>query len=145
MKYAGAWIRGFAQAIDYAFLSLFFFPTTYIVKGTWLMLPEDHLWIIFDPLCAIFLIIIFAYFIFSEGLTGLTIGKLIFGLKVLTVGGKKITLRQSVIRNFGRLVDGLPMFNIFGIISIVKSPIKQRIGDKMAKTIVERRRKMTTP
>jgi len=109
------------------------------------MLPEDHLWIIFDPLCAIFLIIIFAYFIFSEGLTGLTIGKLIFGLKVLTVGGKKITLRQSVIRNFGRLVDGLPMFNIFGIISIVKSPIKQRIGDKMAKTIVERRRKMTTP
>ena len=136
MKYGGVWIRGFAQALDYVFLSLFFFPITYIVKGTWLMFPEDHLWIIFDPLCAIFLIVIFAYFILLEGLTGVTIGKLILGLKVLSVDSKKITLRQSVIRNFGRLLDGLPMFNILGIVSIARSPIKQRIGDKIAKTVV---------
>jgi uncharacterized RDD family membrane protein YckC len=136
MKYGGVWIRGFAQALDYVFLSLFFFPVTYLVKGTWLMFPEDHLWIIFDPLCAIFLIVIFAYFILLEGLTGVTIGKLILGLKVLSVDGKKITLRQSVIRNFGRLLDGLPMFNILGIVSIARSPIKQRIGDKIAKTVV---------
>jgi uncharacterized RDD family membrane protein YckC len=144
MKYAGVWIRGFAQALDYIFLSLFFFPVTYIVKGTWLMFPEDHLWIIFDPLCAIFLIVIFAYFIFSEGLTGVTIGKLILGLKVLNISGDKITLHQSVIRNLGRLLDGLPMLNILGIISIARSPIKQRIGDKLAKTTVEYRRKITT-
>jgi len=136
MKYGGVWIRGFAQALDYVFLSLFFFPVTYLVKGTWLMFPEDHLWIIFDPLCAIFLIVIFAYFILLEGLTGVTIGKLILGLKVLSVDSKKITLRQSVIRNFGRLLDGLPMFNILGIVSIARSPIKQRIGDKIAKTVV---------
>ena len=144
MKYGGVWIRGFAQALDYIFLSLFFFPVTYIVKGTWLMLPEDHLWFIFDPLCAIFLIIIFAYFILLEGLTGVTIGKLILGLKVLNVSGEKITLRQSVIRNFGRLLDGLPMLNILGIISIARSPTKQRIGDKLAKTTVEHRRNITT-
>ncbi len=108
------------------------------------MLPENHLWIIFDPLCAIFLIVIFAYFILLEGLTGVTIGKLILGLKVLNVFGEKITLRQSVIRNFGRLMDGLPMLNILGIISIARSPIKQRIGDKLAKTTVEHRRKITT-
>jgi uncharacterized RDD family membrane protein YckC len=136
MKYGGVWIRGFAQALDYVFLSFFFFPVTYLVKGTWLMFPEDHLWIIFDPLCAIFLIVIFAYFILSEGLTGVTIGKLILGLKVLSVEGKKITLRQSVIRNLGRLLDGLPMFNILGIVNIARSPIKQRIGDKIAKTVV---------
>ena len=136
MKYGDVWIRGFAQALDYVFLSLFFFPITYLVKGTWLMFPEDHLWIIFDPLCAIFLIVIFAYFILLEGLTGVTIGKLILGLKVLSVDSKKITLRQSVIRNLGRLLDGLPMLNILGIVSIARSPIKQRIGDKIAKTIV---------
>jgi len=136
MKYGGVWIRGFAQALDYLFLSLFFFPVTYLVKGTWLMFPKDHLWIIFDPLCAIFLIVIFAYFILLEGLTGVTVGKSILGLKVLSVDGKKITLRQSVIRNFSRLVDGLPMFNILGIVSIARSSIKQRIGDKMAKTVV---------
>jgi uncharacterized RDD family membrane protein YckC len=136
MKYGGVWIRGFAQALDYVFLSLFFFPVTYLVKGTWLMFPEDHLWIIFDPLCAIFLIVIFAYFILLEGLTGVTIGKLILGLKVLSVDSKKITLRQSVIRNLGRLLDGLPMLNILGIVSIARSPIKQRIGDKIAKTVV---------
>ncbi len=136
MKYGGVWIRGFAQALDYVFLCLFFFPVTYLVKGTWLMFPEDHLWIIFDPLCAIFLIVIFAYFILMEALTGFTMGKFILGLRVLTPDGKKITMGQSVIRNFGRLLDGLPMFNILGIVSIVRSPTKQRIGDKIAKTVV---------
>ena len=107
------------------------------------MTPEDHLWIIFDPICAVFLVIIFAYFIFLEGMAGYTIGKVILGLRVRSLNGEKITLRQSLIRNSGRMIDGLPMFNILGVISIVKSPARQRIGDKLAKTLVIRKQSST--
>ena len=136
MKYASVIPRALAQVLDYIFLSFLFFPVTYLMKGKWLMFPEDHLWIIFDPLCAVFLFIIFLYFIVLEKITGQTMGKYILRLKVTSMDGGAINYRQSIIRNFGRLLDGLPMFSILGIISIKNSPLKQRIGDKLAKTIV---------
>lgn len=136
MTYASLRLRIFAQIIDYIVFCIIFFPVTYLVKGTWLMTPEDHLWIIFDPVCGIFLVFIFAYFIFLEWLTGNTAGKYLLRIRVRTADGHNISLKQSLIRNFGRLIDGLPCFNILGIVSIVKSPVKQRIGDKLAATVV---------
>ncbi len=53
MKYAPLSYRILAQFIDYLVFCLVFFPATYLFKGTWLMTPEDHLWIIFDPICAV--------------------------------------------------------------------------------------------
>ena len=141
MQYAGVIIRGIAFLLDIIFLSIFFFPITYLVKGTWIMVRKDHVWWggFWDPLCLIFLIIIFLYFIISEGLTGHTIGKLLTGLKVIKENGSKITIKQSIIRTFGRIIDGLPFLNLAGIISIFISPQKQRLGDKFAKTVVIKR------
>jgi uncharacterized RDD family membrane protein YckC len=136
MKYTSLSHRIFAQIIDYIVFCIFFFPVTYLVKGTWLMTPEDHRWIIFDPICGVFLVIIFAYFIILEWLTGYTAGKYLLKMKVISEGGKKITLKQSLTRNFGRMIDGLPFFNLIGIISIYKSETRQRIGDKLAGTVV---------
>lgn len=136
MNYAGLWIRGLAQVIDYVVFCIFFFPVTYLVKGTWLMTPEDHLWIIFDPICGVFLVIIFLYFILLEGIFVRTTGKLVLGLKVTTPQGGKISMKQSLVRNFGRLIDGLPFFHLIAIVSIVKSPLRQRMGDKFAGTVV---------
>ena len=62
--------RAVAQIIDFAILATIFILVTYQVKGIWLMLPGDHLWIIFDPICGMFLVAIFAYFIGMEGLFG---------------------------------------------------------------------------
>ena len=138
MKYAGIGIRGLAQFLDFLLFCIVFFPMTYLVKGTWLMTPEDHLWIIFDPICGVFLVIIFAYYILLEGWFGTTAGKWLFGLKVTTTGGLPVTMRQSLVRNLARMIDGLPFLNLLGIISIAKSPVKQRIGDKIAKTCVIR-------
>lgn len=136
VKYAGVIIRGGAFMLDFLFLSLFFFPITYIVKGTWLMTTEDHLWTLFDPICGVFLITIFLYFIFMEGLFGFTIGKVILGLRVREANNEKITIKQSFIRNVSRIIDGLPCFNIFGIVSILKSNKNQRVGDKLGNTVV---------
>lgn len=136
MDYASLSKRIFAQIIDYMVFCIIFFPVTYLVKGTWLMTPEDHLWIIFDPICGIFLVIIFTYFIFLEWLTGLTAGKYLLKMKVINTEGGKITLKQSLARNFGRLIDGLPCFNIIGMVSIYTSEKRQRVGDKLAGTFV---------
>lgn len=135
MKYAGILRRGFAIILDFIFFCVIFFPVTYLVKGVWLMQPQDHLWIIFDPICAVFLVIIFLYFILLEGILGYTLGKLIMGIRVYDLDGGKITLKQSLIRNIVRMVDGI-FFNLVGVIFIHKSPSNQRLGDKIAKTIV---------
>ena len=136
MKFASLIHRILAQLIDYLVFCIVFFPVTYLVKGTWLMTPEDHLWIIFDPICGVFLVIIFAYFIILEWLTGYTAGKYLLKMKVVNFDGKQITLKQSLIRNFGRMIDGLPCFNIIGMVSIYRSETRQRVGDKLAGTVV---------
>jgi len=136
VKYAGFWVRFLASFLDLVVWCLVFFPTTYIVKGTWLMSKEDHLWGIFDPLCGIFLGIIFLYWIVLEAFFGGTVGKLILGLRVTNDEFSKISFEQSILRNGFRMIDGLPFLNLLGIFSIVLSKEKQRIGDKIAKTYV---------
>jgi len=120
------------------FLSIFFFPATYLYSGKWMMGPEEHLWGISDPICLVFLFIIFAYFILMEAYVGWTVGKKILGMRVVDEAGNKIGLSKSVLRNLLRLVDGLPAFSILGIILIASSEKGQRFGDHIAKTYVIR-------
>ena len=94
--------RGIAWAIDILFLSIFFFPATYLYSGRWIMDPQEHLWGILDPICIVFLFIISAYFILLEAYVGWTIGKKILGMRVINVTGNKIGLSKSVIRNLLR-------------------------------------------
>ena len=101
--------------------------------------PEEHLWGISDPICIVFLFIIFAYLILMEAYVGWTLGKRILGMRVVDISGNKIGFLKSVIRNLLRLVDGLPAFNILGFVLIVSSPQDQRFGDRIAKTYVIRR------
>ncbi|GAI46836.1 unnamed protein product, partial [marine sediment metagenome] len=74
-----------------------------------------------------------------EAYTGWTVGKLILGLRVVDGSGGKIGLHKSVVRNLLRLVDGLPAFNILGIVLIATSQSEQRFGDRIAKTYVTKR------
>jgi uncharacterized RDD family membrane protein YckC len=130
--------RGIGFLLDYMFLSIFFFPATYLYSGKWVMGPEEHLWGISDPICLVFLFIIFAYFILMEAYVGWTVGKRILGMRVVDEAGNKIGLFKSTIRNLLRLVDGLPALNILGIILIASSEWGQRFGDRIAKTYVLR-------
>ncbi len=131
--------RGIAWILDILFLSIFFFPATYLYSGKWMMGPEEHLWGISDPICLVFLFIIFAYLILMEAYTGWTVGKLILGLRVVDGSGGKIGLYKSVIRNLLRFVDGLPAFSILAIVLIATSQSEQRFGDRIAKTYVTKR------
>jgi uncharacterized RDD family membrane protein YckC len=82
-----------------------------------------------------FLIFIF-YYLILESLTAGTIGKIILGLRIVTLSGEKIDFKASFIRNLLRLIDFLPFFYLVGAIAIWTSKEKQRLGDKLAKTIV---------
>ncbi|MFC1993070.1 RDD family protein [Chloroflexota bacterium] len=132
--------RGTAWLLDFLFLSIFFFPATYLYSGKWIMGPEEHLWGISDPICIVFLFIIFAYLILMEAYAGWTVGKRVLGMKVVDGKGDKIGFTKSLIRNLLRFVDGLPAFSILGIVLIASSPRNQRFGDRIAKTYVVRNR-----
>ena len=140
--YASLLDRFLALLIDTLVFCGLFLPITRIVKGVWIMAPTDHRWVkglfITDPLCLVFLAFMFFYFIILEGLAGATIGKRILGLRVIQAGGGRPGLRSGLLRNVLRLVDGLPAFNLLGVVLILRSAERTRFGDRIAGTRVIR-------
>ena len=80
-----------------------------------------------------------AYFIGIEGKTGATPGKHLLGLLVVRTDGGDIGFREAVIRNILRVVDALPALYLIGLIAVLASERNQRIGDRVAGTVVVRR------
>jgi uncharacterized RDD family membrane protein YckC len=79
------------------------------------------------------------YYIVLEAVMGGTLGKMLLGIRVVTVDGSPIGWGASLIRNLLRIIDGLPFAYILGAILIWTSPHKQRLGDRLARTVVVRR------
>jgi uncharacterized RDD family membrane protein YckC len=132
--------RFWALLIDFLLLSAVFFPVTKLIKGVWIMTASDHLWsygmLVTDPLCVAFLFVIICYFVLLEGLAGATAGKALVGLRVIRSEGGKPGFGRSLGRNLLRAVDALPVFNILGVMLIVKSEENARLGDRVAGTRV---------
>lgn len=79
------------------------------------------------------------YFVFFERLTdGQSIGKRWLGLRVVADGGFALDLRQSVVRNLLRVVDGLPWSYVVGLVAMLVSRDGKRLGDLAAGTVVVR-------
>jgi uncharacterized RDD family membrane protein YckC len=139
-RYAGLAIRFFALTVDFLLFCAAFFPVTRIVTGVWLMSVNDHRWVhgwfVSDPVCVVFLVIIFAYFVCLEGRAGATFGKWVLGVRVVRLDGGRPGLARSLARNLLRLVDGLPALNIVGVVLILSSPERARVGDRWAGTRV---------
>ena len=78
------------------------------------------------------------YFTVMEATQGATLGKKALGLRVVKIDGSSpIGWSASIIRNLVRIIDALFVY-LVGAIIIWKSPIRQRLGDKAANTIVIR-------
>lgn len=80
------------------------------------------------------------YFIVMEATQGATLGKMALGLRVVKTDGSPISWSESIIRNILRIVDGLFAY-LVGAILIWSSPLRQRLGDRAAHTVVVRRRR----
>jgi uncharacterized RDD family membrane protein YckC len=86
-------------------------------------------------------IVIWGYYPVSEAVwSGKTIGKYVFGLRVVGDQGEPIQVSQAVIRNLIRIVDFLPFFYGIGIIALFWNGRGKRLGDLAAGTVVVRER-----
>ena len=65
---------------------------------------------------------------------GQTIGKRLFGLRVMDIHGLRLQLPQIALRNLLRVVDMLPFFYLVGGLTAVFSRNAQRLGDMAANT-----------
>ena len=83
----------------------------------------------------IYFLLVLAYYLVPEGISGQTLGKRIMGLRVVALDAS-LSWGKVAIRNILRIVDGLPIFYLVGIIAIAVSKKHQRIGDMAAQTIV---------
>lgn len=80
-------------------------------------------------------IIYIGYYTLLEGSRGQTIGKMITRIKVVREDGRPIDMGTAFIRNILRVIDGLILY-VIGALLIWTSPKKQRLGDRVAKTVV---------
>ena len=77
-----------------------------------------------------------AYMIVMEAAVGASLGKLLVGIRVVTVEGRRPSWRPAVVRTAMRIVDALPLFYLIGWIVALRSPTRQRLGDRVAGTLV---------
>jgi uncharacterized RDD family membrane protein YckC len=77
---------------------------------------------------------LFAYFIIPTWLGGATVGKLLFGLRVVAFDGQPCGLDAAIVRSLLIFVDSL-FFGIPARLSM-RQPHNQRLGDRAARTLV---------
>lgn len=86
------------------------------------------------------------YFILLESIwSGQTVGKRLFGLRVLQESGVRVGFWHSALRNLARPVDRLPLTYLVGGAAAFLSGRQQRLGDILAGTIVVRERRLKIP
>jgi uncharacterized RDD family membrane protein YckC len=83
------------------------------------------------------LLVAAAYFVIAETVWGRTPGKAMLGIRVVNTAGARIDFGQSLGRNAARFID-LLLWGIPAFLSISRSPLHQRLGDKWAGTVVVR-------
>jgi uncharacterized RDD family membrane protein YckC len=145
LRYVGVGRRFLATVIDWLFALLWVIPLSQITKIV------TH-----DPGGATFtsyrfeltgwrfgvaaLLTLFYYFVL-EGLLGATVGKFLFGVRVVRDDGSKMGWGGSATRNVLRIVDLFPFVIPYLLGSVMiwtGGPQKQRIGDRAANTVVIR-------
>lgn len=86
--------------------------------------------------------LLFSYIFLMEGLLGWTIGKWLFGIRVVNVEGKAPGLLKAFIRTLLKVFEANPMLfggGLAGIVALI-SKKRHRLGDMLAKTYVVKRR-----
>jgi uncharacterized RDD family membrane protein YckC len=81
----------------------------------------------------VFILASFVYFVVMEWLANGTLGKLLCRLRVVNLDRKHCGFVSALVRNFTRPVDLLA-----GPLLAMLSPLRQRLGDRIAETLVVR-------
>jgi uncharacterized RDD family membrane protein YckC len=77
------------------------------------------------------------YYVVCEVATaGRSVGKLIFGLRVVDLQGVPLGLGDSLVRNLVRILDFLPLGYVVGVVAMFAGRQPRRLGDLAAGTVV---------
>jgi uncharacterized RDD family membrane protein YckC len=134
---AGAGNRGFAAIVDFLVAFILTFALGYAFQ---LLAEQDPSFVNWEG-WAVFaeLLIAWLYFVLLEWLwNGQTLGKRIFGLRVISEDGEPARFVAVIVRNLVRVVDFLPLFYGLGLVTLIASPRSQRLGDYAGGTFVVR-------
>jgi uncharacterized RDD family membrane protein YckC len=85
-----------------------------------------------------------AYYTPQELRYGASLGKRLVGLRVAKADGRALDPPAALVRNLARLVDGLGFYAL-GVVVLGQSPHQQRVGDRLAGTVVVRGAHMPPP
>ncbi|KMJ59476.1 RDD domain containing protein [Bacillus sp. LL01] len=97
---------------------------------------------LFAGVIILMFILNWSYFFLLEYFTGgRTLGKKVLGIRVIQENGHSITLLSSLIRNFLRIIDMLPVNYLVGMLMIFFHSKHKRLGDLVAGTIVVHERR----
>ena len=88
-------------------------------------------------LSIIIVIVIWIFYgIILETWKGQTIGKMVMGIIVVKENGEPCDFSAAFLRNVFRIIDSLPTLYLIGFIVIALTEKKQRLGDRLAGTVV---------
>ena len=136
---AGAGNRGFAALVDVIVAALIVAGMLSVRALVALAIPGGVLFALTGALVMLTLLVAWSYFVLLEWLWGgRTLGKRLFGLRVIGSDGAPASFTSVLIRNLVRIVDFLPAFYGLGLLAIVVSRRSQRLGDLAAGTFVVR-------
>src|SRR3954469_22481335 len=134
---AGGGNRGFAAVVDFILAALIF------VGASWAFSTLSNVALLANPFFGVAVMLTFlvtwSYFVLLEWLwQGQTIGKRLYGLRVIRDDGAPAGFVAVLIRNRLRIVDFLPAFYGFGLLTVIVTTRSQRLGDIAAGTYVVR-------
>jgi uncharacterized RDD family membrane protein YckC len=136
---AGGGNRGFAALFDFLVATLIFIGAFFVFTTIEQAFGRRALTPYFGIAVLLTFTVTWAYFVLYEWLgNGQTLGKRIFGLRVIADDGAPATFTAVLVRNLVRVIDFLPGFYGIGLLAIVISPKSQRLGDLAAGTYVVR-------
>ena len=140
----GFWLRFMALAVDYLFLFLLF--VIFVVCGLLAFElapgkgPEIAYWNllrrILPALAPLGLMLVLTYFSFFHGAWGQTIGKMIFGLRVVQVNGQPLPFPRALARTLAYALSAAPLFLGFFWVGFTSS--KRSWHDRITGTMVVR-------
>lgn len=140
-EYAGFWIRVWASLIDAVLLLMITLPLTMMIYGNlvWeskgiILGPADFL---INYTLPFFAVVLFWFY------KSATPGKMALNIKIVNASdGAKLTVGQSIGRYFAYIPAALIL--LIGIIWVAFDKRKQGWHDKLAKTVVIRKKKANT-
>lgn len=130
LKHVGVGLRFLSTIID---LILFLIFVRYYIYYMGDLAP-NLLASAYLPL-VILLAVGFIYYWLAEAFLGGTVGKLALGMRVRMADGSPLGIAPSLIRNLLRIIDGL-FFYLVAAFMVWFSPARQRLGDRVAGTVV---------